>query len=429
MDKRGSQPKVITKKHMARLEREKRQINIIRGIAIGGIIVVVGLIVFGYLQLNVFSKQQAVATVNGVKIATGQWQERVRLERVSLYNQLNQYQYFQQAFGMDTSQQQQQIQLQLDSTDTLGQSVLNTMIDDVLIRQEAEKRGIKVSPADVDKYIQEAYQFYPDGSPTPTITPTAFSYPTLNSSQLTIYPPTQTPTLAPTSTPDPNATATPASTPTSSLPTPTFVPEQATATSTPYTLEGFKSTFQKTLDQFKTYGISEQTLRNVYEAQILRNKLMDDQEKDLPTTDTQVLARHILVDTEEEAKKVEDLLKSGQDFGALAKQYSKDTGSGQNGGELGWAPASSYVPEFAEAVKTLKLGEISQPVKTQFGYHIIQVIAREELPLTADELQTKKQTAFNNWLKSVHDSAKINIYDIWKTRVPTEPVLNQQQQP
>ncbi|MGE5374497.1 MAG: peptidylprolyl isomerase [Bacteroidota bacterium] len=390
---------------------------------------VVGLIVFGYLQLNVFSKQQAVATVNGVKIATGQWQERVRLERVSLYNQLNQYQYFQQAFGMDTSQQQQQIQLQLDSTDTLGQSVLNTMIDDVLIRQEAEKRGIKVSPADVDKYIQEAYQFYPDGSPTPTITPTAFSYPTLNSSQLTIYPPTQTPTLAPTSTPDPNATATPASTPTSSLPTPTFVPEQATATSTPYTLEGFKSTFQKTLDQFKTYGISEQTLRNVYEAQILRNKLMDDQEKDLPTTDTQVLARHILVDTEEEAKKVEDLLKSGQDFGALAKQYSKDTGSGQNGGELGWAPASSYVPEFAEAVKTLKLGEISQPVKTQFGYHIIQVIAREELPLTADELQTKKQTAFNNWLKSVHDSAKINIYDIWKTRVPTEPVLNQQQQP
>jgi parvulin-like peptidyl-prolyl isomerase len=126
---------------------------------------------------------------------------------------------------------------------------------------------------------------------------------------------------------------------------------------------------------------------------------------------------------------VEDLLKSGQDFGALAKQYSKDTGSGQNGGELGWAPASSYVPEFAAAVKTLKLGEISQPVKTQFGYHIIQVIAREELPLTADELQTKKQTAFNDWLKSVHDSAKINIYDIWKTRVPTEPVLNQQQQP
>jgi peptidyl-prolyl cis-trans isomerase D len=429
MDKRGSQPKVITKKHMARLEREKRQINIIRGIAIGGIIVVVGLIVFGYLQLNVFSKQQAVATVNGVKIATGQWQERVRLERVSLYNQLNQYQYFQQAFGMDTSQQQQQIQLQLDSTDTLGQSVLNNMIDDVLIRQEAEKRGIKVSPADVDKFIQEAYQFYPDGSPTPTITPTAFSYPTLNSSQLTIYPPTQTPTLAPTSTPDVNATATPASTPTSSLPTPTFVPEQATATSTPYTLEGFKSTFQKTLDQFKTYGISEQTLRNVYEAQILRNKLMDEQEKDLPTTDTQVLARHILVDTEEEAKKMEDLLKSGQDFGALAKQYSKDTGSGQNGGELGWAPASSYVPEFAAAVKTLKIGEISQPVKTQFGYHIIQVIAREDLPLTADELQAKKQTAFTDWLKSVHDSAKINIYDIWKTRVPTEPVLNQQQQP
>jgi ABC-type lipoprotein release transport system permease subunit len=97
MDKRSSTPKVVTKKHIARLEREQRQIRLIRGMAIGGIVVVVALLVYGYLNMNVFSKQQAVALVNGAKITIGQFQERVRLERVGLYNQLNQYQYFQPA--------------------------------------------------------------------------------------------------------------------------------------------------------------------------------------------------------------------------------------------------------------------------------------------------------------------------------------------
>jgi parvulin-like peptidyl-prolyl isomerase len=430
MDKRSSTPKVVTKKHIARIEREQRQIRLIRGFVIGGIILVAALLIYGYLQMNVFSKQEPVAEVNGDKITTSQFQERVRLERVSLYNQLNQYQYFQQAFGMDTTQQTQAIQAQLDSTDTMGNNVLNTMIDEVLIRQKAKERGITVSKEDVDKYIQEAYGFYKNGTPVPSATPGAVVYPTLSADQLKIYPPTLTPTIAPTataeatSTPDPSATAT-ATAP--AFPTPTAVPELPTASPTPYTLEGFQGQFQKTLDQFKTYNISEQTLRSVYEVQVLRKKLMDDQVKDVSGTESQVLARHILVNTEAEAKAVEELLSQGVDFADVARKYSKDTGSGQNGGELGWAPASNYVKEFADAVSTLPIGQISEPVKTQFGYHIIQVVAREDLPLSADQLDQKKQTAFDDWLKSIHDSSDITIKDVWKTRVPTEPVLNQGQ--
>ena len=205
------------------------------------------------------------------------------------------------------------------------------------------------------------------------------------------------------------------------------MPELPTASPTPFTIEGFQGEFKKTLDQFKEYGISEQTLRSVYEIQLLRNKMMEDQEKDLQATESQVLARHILVDTEVEAQAVEELLKQGVDFAEVARKYSKDTGSGQNGGELGWAPASNYVTEFADAVSTLPIGQISEPVKTQFGYHIIQVIAREDLPLSADQLEQKKQTAFDEWLQSIRDSADITINDLWKTRVPTEPVLNQGQ--
>jgi parvulin-like peptidyl-prolyl isomerase len=205
------------------------------------------------------------------------------------------------------------------------------------------------------------------------------------------------------------------------------VPELPTESPTPFTLQGFQGEFKKTVDEFKDYGISEQTLRSVYEIQVLRKKMMEDQVKDLQTTETQVLARHILVNTDAEAKAVEELLSQGVDFAEVARKYSKDTGSGQNGGELGWAPPSNYVTEFADAVSSLPIGQISEPVKTEFGYHIIQVVARENLPLSADQLEQKKQTAFDEWLQSIRDSADITINDIWKTLVPTEPVLNQGQ--
>src|SRR6266540_3000135 len=102
MAKQSNTPRVVSKKHIARLERERRQINLIRGIALAGIVIVVGLLVYGYLKLNVFSLREPVAEVNGVKITTQKWQERVRMERVNLYNQLDRYQFFQQSFGMDT---------------------------------------------------------------------------------------------------------------------------------------------------------------------------------------------------------------------------------------------------------------------------------------------------------------------------------------
>ena len=109
MAKQSSNPKVVTKKHQARLERERRQIKLIRAIAVAGVVIVLLLLVYGYLKLNVLSLREPVAVVNGVKITTQQWQERVRLERINLYNQLNRYQFFQQSFGMDTTQQQQEI--------------------------------------------------------------------------------------------------------------------------------------------------------------------------------------------------------------------------------------------------------------------------------------------------------------------------------
>src|SRR6516164_1964353 len=101
-------------------------------------------------------------------------------------------------------------------------------------------------------------------------------------------------------------------------------------------------------------------------------------------------ARHILITGKDDAtalalaQQVLAQVKSGKDFGELAKQYSQDPGSAQNGGDLGWADRSTFVKPFADALFAMKPGEIAGPVKTQYGYHIIRL----------DEIQTGKAKSF-----------------------------------
>ena len=125
-------------------------------------------------------------------------------------------------------------------------------------------------------------------------------------------------------------------------------------------------------------------------------------------------ARHILVEKEDEAKAVITQLKGGAKFEDLAKKLSKDPGSGANGGDLDWANAASYVTEFSEAMIKLGKGEMTQePVKSQFGWHVIRVddIRQAQLPKLeeikdqiAQQMQQQKMAAFQN---SLREKAKV----------------------
>jgi peptidyl-prolyl cis-trans isomerase C len=93
----------------------------------------------------------------------------------------------------------------------------------------------------------------------------------------------------------------------------------------------------------------------------------------------EVHAKHILVDSEAEAKKIITQLKGGADFAALAKQYSKDPAGAQQGGDLGFFKKGEMVPEFADAAFTLQPGQVSQqPIHSQFGWHVILVVERRK---------------------------------------------------
>lgn len=100
---------------------------------------------------------------------------------------------------------------------------------------------------------------------------------------------------------------------------------------------------------------------------------------------TEYRARHILVEKEEEAKALAAQLKGGANFEELAKKSSKDPGSAQRGGDLDFARPESYVPEFGQAMAKLKKGETSEPVRSQFGWHIIRLEDTREAQFPALE--------------------------------------------
>jgi peptidyl-prolyl cis-trans isomerase C len=102
-------------------------------------------------------------------------------------------------------------------------------------------------------------------------------------------------------------------------------------------------------------------------------KAFFEENKDKFTVGTQIRASHILVKTEEEAKSIHAKIESGEDFAALAKAFSADKGSAEKGGDVGYFGRGRMVPEFERAALGLKPGEVSGPVKTRFGYHIIKL--------------------------------------------------------
>ncbi len=423
----AADPKKDAREHKSRAEREAQ---IQRWVVIGTVVavVVIAVILVAALVVElVVTPNRVVATVNDETITVAQFEQRVRLERALLNQQINGYLALITAQGLDPNQYAGQEPLrtwlsQVQIPDQLGNEVINRMVDDALVRQEAAARGITVSQEDVNQRINDFFGFDPltagqpaTETPTPTVTPTPFVSPT--------------PSPVPTSTPAPvveataEATAAVEATPTGT-PFPTALP---TATQT---AEELTAEFNQQRDDFFAYlrssaRLSDADINAYFEAQALRTALRDAVFETPADQALHVNARHILLENEADALDVIEALRGGESFAELARAVSADTGSGAQGGELGWSPAGGFVTPFAQAVTDAPLGEIVGPVQTEFGWHVIQVRGRELRPVSAREGEQLKDQQFAAWLsdrRSAED-VKVEIAPIWVDFVPADPVF------
>lgn len=422
--------KIISKKHLARQEREQLQRRYLIFGSIAVLLIVLGVIVYGVLDQTVLQANRAVAKVDGQTITLKQFQTRASFDRMQLVNQYNSYLQMSQLFGQDPTtgyfaSTLQQIQSQLNTTDTsqLGTMVLDQLINDDLVAHEAQKMGITVTDQEVDKRIQEFFQYYPNGTPTPAPTGTEVVMPTLNPTTLAIVTITPTPTEAPTDTPEPSATPG-GPTATVEQPTPNVTATPA-PTATPYTEQGYQTEVKNYSTEIAKYGITQADLRQIFRSDLLRQKMMDKITADVKPEEDQVWARQILLPDQGAAQAALERIKKGEDFCKVAKEVSTDTSNKDQCGDLGWFGKGKMVAEFETAAFALKVGQISDPVKSSFGFHIIQVLGHEVRPLTADEISQAKQAEFTKWLSAMSsDPKRVQKFDdVWQNRVPTEPAL------
>ncbi|MDI3481209.1 MAG: foldase protein PrsA [Tepidanaerobacteraceae bacterium] len=191
------------------------------------------------------------------------------------------------------------------------------------------------------------------------------------------------------------------------------------------------------LDNYlKQQGLDRKTFEKVLKDQLIINNLKEKLTSDVKVTDEdvkkyyesnkdmfklpspEIRASHILVATEEEAQEILAQIKAGKDFAELAKKYSIDPGTKDKGGDLGYFGKGTMDPEFEKVVFSLKQGEVSQPVKTKFGYHIIRVTG-ERTSLSFDDVKdyikknlesSRKDEEFNKYLDEWQKQSKIEKY-------------------
>lgn len=355
-------------KHRARAERERSQRRRIFVTTIATSLLVVAILVYGWIDTRYIKPNRPVAIVDGEQISIGDFQTRVRLA---------------------LSPEGESV--------TIGYRILNELIDDVLIRNQANKVGITVSKADVDRVIEQAFGFYPEGTPTPASTSTPD--PT-SQAEITATPHEDpSPTVGPTSTPRPTAT--------------------------PFTREGFETVLSAYLETLaEQYDATEDDYRAYLAAQLYRERLLETFEEAIEREQEHVWIRHIRVEEKETAEEILTRLKDGEAWEDIAAELSTDLISKDSGGDLGWEAEGRLLGRYGQvgtAVFETPINEIEGPIETDLGWYLVEVMDRGVRPLDDTAYFQALLNEFNLWLNAQRETSEISIEDIWIDVLPQVP--------
>lgn len=353
-------PRAMTKRQLSKYERD-RKLNSIAKIGVVAVSVLLVLVVaFGYYREVMAKPGEAVAKVDGKEINLGNFAKVLGYNDINLDFQRAQLQDLlsRSASGdpsLDFTRQyaQQNLQQLEFRKRLLPSEVLDEMIDSELIRQEVARRGLDVSSNEVDDFLVRQY------SSTSTTSPTTVDASGTLTEELTT---------------------------------------EATAPMTK-TIAEVNEEIRQALTQTNFLTMDEYR-RFIVEPYVYREKLQEAMSAEVATSGEQVHARHILVETEDQARDVLRMLKDeGLSFDSVAQQMSTDSSNKDKGGDLGWFSRGMMTKAFEDVAFSLPVGELSEPVNTEFGFHIIKVDERaDDSPFSEEQLNQLRASAFSKWL-------------------------------
>ncbi len=406
----------LTRMQESRLERERRMRRfIVLGSILVGVVTLI-LVLAALLQMFVLEPQRAVATVAGQPIAVTQLQKRMRYDQsqvVSQYNRLSQNIAQLQSSGDPANQfmvqfAQQQLQSlgQQGSAEAIAQSSLSNLIDEKLIRQEANKRGITITPEEVQKELERNFGLYRE-----TLTPF----------------PTDTPAPEPTATAIPigTVTATVASTITiTPLPSPT--PRlQPTSIA-----EGdFQLLYNRSLESYQSLGFTDQDIRALVENNLYQQKLQQQFSDQVASEAPHFKFDYVRFNSDADAAKaLAELTASQITFPALISRTNEITQPQPigNGGAVDWTPATVVEQQFGkEIADQLAVKALNAPAgiftSTLGGVYVLLPQGREVRPLSESDLDQQQQQAFTDWLNQARNDAALVVKSVEpSTVIPTD---------
>ncbi|MBN1284801.1 MAG: SurA N-terminal domain-containing protein [Anaerolineae bacterium] len=415
------------RRHLSRKEREDRMNRWVIWATTGLAAVIVVLLAAGIIFELAIKPNQAVAQVGDVSITTTQFQQRVKLQRY--YFIVNVLQLCSAEMQQYFQQQCQQWQSLLESPTSMGSQVLDLMIEEEIVRQEAAARGITLSGEELQDAVNEQFGYNPNPeTPTPTSEPSAT--PTLRYTQ------------TPTSTPTPTATSTPSGEEATATlePTLTLTPSETPTAISTLTAEEQKTRFEdgyaRELAVAKALtGMDEAAYRAIAEAQALQEKLYDEITANIPAIADQVHIRQMRFASEADAIEALEAIRDGESFAELARSADAARDANETnwyrGGDLGWMPKDQLTPAVAQAAFEAEVGEVVGPIfdtdlqALQQGtasdfYYVIQVLGREVRPVDEMILTQQRSDHFDTWLSGKRSTAE-QFYDVWVSRVPEDP--------
>ncbi len=312
-----------------------------------------------------YSDDEVIAEVGGKQITVGDFKQNVIFFRYQYLNYYNEYAmiYSMYGLGVDSLNEEFESILGEDNKVTMGDAVIENMVYDKIIEIEAEAAGITLTDEELETGMKD----------------------------MTGYA--------------------------------SYVQDNSGDDSTE--LIDFDTYINSMLTDNFGGDISKDTLTNYVKSSLLEDQLFNRELEGRTFEAEMVNARHILVEDEETAKEIIEKLNAGEDWNALASEYSMDTTNKDNGGALDWFPRGMMVQEFEDAAFAMEPGEISkEPVKTTFGYHIIALDGKEVRPLTDDALASAQNEVYTEWRQGLLDKyeSKINE-DIVAAVTPVYPAF------